>query len=448
MNATVRTLSLVACFAALTTAPYAGAAEKKDSLLKEAVLPAPMPPGVRVESTALHGSVFADVDGKTLYVWPSKGMRNGVAGEDKGKIICEDVHIEESAGLMSIYPAGLELPDLGIRPTCAQVWPAFTAPSDAKAIGKWTILTRKDGAKQWAYDGQAVYKSSLDHQPGDVLGAVMRPTQRDDTAPRNPIGPPVDLAPGFSVETTYMGRMLLGPKGMSVYAFDRDSAGKSTCTGSCLDEFVPVPAPSFFKGRGEWGEIERSAGIHQISYRGKPLYTHPGDHEIHSQEGSDVPGWHNVYTQLAPALPAGFSIQDMTYGQIIAGPGGKTVYYYSCDEDALDQLSCDHPGTTQVYRLAICGNGDPKVCQQKWPLVQAAANAKGDGRIWSVITIDPMTGRFAAAGQAGALRVWAYRGRPIYTYEGDHAAGEIWGNGLGELIGKHNGFKAFIVRND
>ncbi len=62
--------------------------------------------------------------------------------------------------------------------------------------------------------------------------------------------------------------------------------------------------------------------------------------------------------------------------------------------------------------------------------------------------IDPKTGRRAAAGQSGAVSVWAYRERPVYTYAGDRQPGDINGDSTGEWRGYRNGFKAFWLRDD
>ncbi|WP_044559283.1 hypothetical protein, partial [Azospirillum sp. B4] len=40
---------------------------------------------------------------------------------------------------------------------CAANWPAFKAGAEAKASGDWTLITRDDGAKQWAYKGKPLY---------------------------------------------------------------------------------------------------------------------------------------------------------------------------------------------------------------------------------------------------------------------------------------------------
>src|SRR4051794_10056496 len=50
----------------------------------------PMPPAFHVEQSELDGPVFADAKGRTLYRWPLKDLRNGNAGEQKGKPSCDN----------------------------------------------------------------------------------------------------------------------------------------------------------------------------------------------------------------------------------------------------------------------------------------------------------------------------------------------------------------------
>ena len=51
---------------------------------------------------------------------------------------------------------------------CATNWPPLMANADAKASGDWSIVTRDDGGKQWAYKGKPLYAWSKDAKPGDV----------------------------------------------------------------------------------------------------------------------------------------------------------------------------------------------------------------------------------------------------------------------------------------
>lgn len=53
---------------------------------------------------------------------------------------------------------------------CATNWPPLMAASDAKAEGAYSLVTRKDGQKQWAKDGMPLYYWVKDTKEGDTTG--------------------------------------------------------------------------------------------------------------------------------------------------------------------------------------------------------------------------------------------------------------------------------------
>ncbi len=53
---------------------------------------------------------------------------------------------------------------------CATNWPPLMAAADAKASGDYSIITRDDGSKQWAYKGMPLYLWAKDGKPGDRTG--------------------------------------------------------------------------------------------------------------------------------------------------------------------------------------------------------------------------------------------------------------------------------------
>ena len=53
---------------------------------------------------------------------------------------------------------------------CATNWPPLMAGAGAAASGDWSVVTRDDGAKQWAYKGKPVYFWAKDQKPGDRTG--------------------------------------------------------------------------------------------------------------------------------------------------------------------------------------------------------------------------------------------------------------------------------------
>ena len=53
---------------------------------------------------------------------------------------------------------------------CAQNWPPVAAQASDAASGDWSIVTRDDGSKQWAYKGAPLYTFAKDAKPGDTTG--------------------------------------------------------------------------------------------------------------------------------------------------------------------------------------------------------------------------------------------------------------------------------------
>lgn len=447
------TAGAVLAAAALCFSCTAFAANKQGAAeLVEAYVDEPMPPGFKVMISPLDGPIYTTLDGKTLYTWPRAELRNGGTADMKGSAsACDDVKTTENAGLMSPYPAGLELPELDTRPTCAQAWPPVIAVDDAKPVGKWTLIRRHDKRLQWAYDGLVLYTSAMDKQPGDTIGGTKLNGQRgggDSPAHRIPIGPPADVPGQFIVEQNNNGRELLLANGVTVYTFDGDAPNKSNCNENCAQQWTPVLAPEIGSlNRKDWSVVERKSGERQWAFRSKPLYTFTGDSGPHIRDGLDVPGWHTIFTQLAPAWPPTFTTQDTPGGIVLADARGHTIYVYNCGDDALDQLACDHPDTPQEYRYAVCGGGDPIRCAKTFPYVVAAEGEVSINTTWTVMDIDPNTGHRAKPGQAEALRVWAYRDRPVYTFVRDVGPGTAKAQSWGEFYGARNGYYAFWIRS-
>ncbi|VVE83543.1 COG4315 family predicted lipoprotein [Pandoraea sputorum] len=53
---------------------------------------------------------------------------------------------------------------------CATAWPPVMADGGAKAEGNYSIVTRDDGMKQWAYKGKPLYLFAKDAAAGDKKG--------------------------------------------------------------------------------------------------------------------------------------------------------------------------------------------------------------------------------------------------------------------------------------
>ena len=56
---------------------------------------------------------------------------------------------------------------------CARNWPPLAVAPTAKPLDGYTIITRADGTRQWAYKGQPLYYFAQDTKAGDAFGDGM-----------------------------------------------------------------------------------------------------------------------------------------------------------------------------------------------------------------------------------------------------------------------------------
>ncbi|MFL6671990.1 MAG: hypothetical protein ACJ8LG_01720 [Massilia sp.] len=91
-----------------------------------------------------------------------------------------------------------------------------------------------------------------------------------------------------------MNGMLVDSKGMTVYTFDKDSAGKSACSGQCAENWPPVAAGDAPLS-APYSSVTRDDGSKQLAYKGKPLYTFVKDKKAGDKAGDKVKDvWHTV----------------------------------------------------------------------------------------------------------------------------------------------------------
>ncbi|MER9892993.1 hypothetical protein NKJ40_13015 [Mesorhizobium sp. M0119] len=81
--------------------------------------------------------------------------------------------------------------------------------------------------------------------------------------------------------------------GMTLYAYDKDEAGKSNCYDKCAANWPPLKADANAKAEGEWTIVDRTDGTRMWAYEGKPLYTFIKDKKAGDVTGEGVGGvWH------------------------------------------------------------------------------------------------------------------------------------------------------------
>ena len=96
------------------------------------------------------------------------------------------------------------------------------------------------------------------------------------------------------VADTAKGKAYVDAKGMTLYTFDKDSAGKSACNGPCAVNWPPLMAAADAKASGDWTVVARDDGSKMWAYKGKPLYTFKNDAKAGDTNGDGFlnGAWH------------------------------------------------------------------------------------------------------------------------------------------------------------
>ena len=76
--------------------------------------------------------------------------------------------------------------------------------------------------------------------------------------------------------------VLVGANDMTLYTFDKDTAGVSNCYDKCAENWPPLFADAGAAADGDFTIVDRTDGTKMWAYEGKPLYTFikdkmPGD---------------------------------------------------------------------------------------------------------------------------------------------------------------------------
>ena len=281
---------------------------------------------------------------------------------------------------------------------CAQQWPPLSVTADAdRAQGEWSVITRDDGSKQWAYRSQPLYYSSRDSDPGDANG---------DSNQWRPGFKPISTPPGIGLRRSLLGYVLADQKNMTLYSFDKDKPDVSNCDVACTETWMPILAPMVARGFGDWTVLTRKDGTRQWAFKGKPVYRYVNDVHPGETSGDKVgKGWHAVVLEPALPQPTWVTVQQSDAGPLFGDAEGRTLY-------AMDPLP----------RLLRTGSVmAPKFDRPNdWTPVLAQDGAQRVGN-WSIVNHD-------------GKKQWAYKGQPLFTNKFDVAPGDLSGIRQGDKV--------------
>jgi len=86
--------------------------------------------------------------------------------------------------------------------------------------------------------------------------------------------------------------VLIGPTGMTLYTFKRDTAGsgKSACNGPCATLWPALPVAAGAKPMGGYTIVMRDDGKQQWAFNGLPLYYYSKDSKAGDKTGDGFAG--------------------------------------------------------------------------------------------------------------------------------------------------------------
>ena len=102
---------------------------------------------------------------------------------------------------------------------------------------------------------------------------------------------------GGAVKTMAIGgaNVLTDAKGMTLYTYDKDTAGVTNCYDKCAAGWPPAAASADAKADGDFTLVDRKDGTKMWAYKGMPLYTWVKDKKPGDTTGDMVGNvWHTA----------------------------------------------------------------------------------------------------------------------------------------------------------
>jgi predicted lipoprotein with Yx(FWY)xxD motif len=243
---------------------------------------------------------------------------------------------------------------------------------------------------------------------------------------------PVATPPGITLQVMSDGEHASGSmaqevifadaKGMTLYTYARDTVGGggvqtvSACVGDCPRIFRPAVAARDSGVATDWSILRRADGLRQWCYRGAPLYSFARDEMPGNAKGEGAEGgaWRAMVflPALGSVLPDSITVRHVpdAGGTALVSSAGLTLYAYQGDAGRS---------------VPDCGVGSN--CARHWRPLEAAAIANP-------------TGDFTVIAREDGITQWAYRGRPLYLFDGDRKPGEVRG------VGADDRFHLVLIR--
>lgn len=241
--------------------------------------------------------------------------------------------------------------------------------------------------------------------------------------------PPLPPPPSPSVKLASAqpyGSYLVDGNGRTLYLFARDlpagggNPATSSCSGSSADMtscvyFWPIfhAANNVVQGidASDLGEITRTDGLKQTTYKGWPLYYFVNDPNPGNINGEAIADWFVVRNPFYTVM----SLTDAQGTRRLVDAGGRSLYIFTQDTAGPNPTS------------ACAGTpGDRTTCVGNWPIF-AVSTVIVPGAINAP--------RLSSFTRNDNQRQTAFDGKPLYYFVDDQVPGDVKGLTFGPGLG-------------
>jgi predicted lipoprotein with Yx(FWY)xxD motif len=337
---------------------------------------------------------------------------------------------------------------------CAKEFPPLVAPRGAKANGDWSVVRRKDGVRQWAYQQRPLYIWSKEVTPGEVatnvgLTETANSKLAEDAVQAGSLMPPdgwqvarfepakvmkLPDAVDARVIRAVQAVALTDANGFTLYALDEKAQSEhpECVSSSCDVRWQPILAPALATEYGDFSVATRKDGSFQWAYKKRPLYTSSLDQLPGDALAANLDERFSVAQLTESFTPPNVSVRSLEgYGDALT-LNGMTLYGGYSFEKRWGGRNLRDTFTNAYYKGKRLGTSAcvDTVCLQSWQPLMAPAKAQSQG-FW-----EPLQ-------RADGSKQWAYKGYALYTHAGDKAPGQHYGQATYDFVkpGEEAAFK-------
>ena len=230
-------------------------------------------------------------------------------------------------------------------------------------------------------------------------------------------GSPGDVPALMLATSARVGSHLVDGSGRSLYYFGKDlpASGSNAAVSNCSDGCAAT-WPSFHAGTAllqgisaeDVGELTRSDGSQQTTYRGWPLYYFAGDARAGDLNGEGVDEVWFVLREKAYSIALMSKAAGLEPELYLSDGAGRSLYFFSQDTT----------GTATSDPVSACTTAG---CLANWPIFLSDE---------AIVPSALATSDFTVFTRPDGQKQSAYKGHPLYFFAGDAAAGDTKGRGV------------------